>query len=71
MSWYKEAKKNLEEELKGLSRTNLDLINGHSKEIRRLMESNTLKPWMADKISTARNDLNDVKMGLIEQHEDY
>jgi len=46
---------------------NLEFIQKHSNSIMNKIESGQdLDIWMLDKISTARNDLNDVNMGLVE-----
>jgi len=71
MKFVTAEEKKLENQMKSLSKTNLDLIEDHVKNIKKLINSNSLEAWMVDKVATARNDLNDVKMGLMENNEDH
>jgi len=64
MNWYKRAE-SVQKEMSDLSLVNLDLIAGHVADVKGWVEQGKkLKPWMIDKIATARNDLNDVNMCL-------
>ncbi len=65
MSWYVTSGKSLKQETKDLSIVNLDIIEQHISDIKKKVDNgDPLSAWMADKIATARNDLNDVNMGL-------
>lgn len=72
MNWYniKKAKsENMSIKIKDLSLSILDTVDDHTNDLRKLIdESDNFEPWMIDKLATARNDLNDIRMHLEQCH---
>lgn len=72
MSWYsrqlkQSSKKSLKNQISDLAVVNLEIISGHASDLKVLFKkAKDPEAWMVDKIATARNDLHDVRMHLMQ-----